>query len=40
MKKLWKDFKHAAVEHHRSLNAAYATYYGAGNQNQGVTPLR
>jgi hypothetical protein len=30
IKKMWKDIKQHAVEHHRSVNAAYAAQYGAG----------
>ncbi|PVH99218.1 hypothetical protein DM02DRAFT_656566 [Periconia macrospinosa] len=30
VKQLWKEIKHAVVEHHRGVNAAYASYYGAG----------
>jgi hypothetical protein len=30
IKKLWKDIKHHASEHHKSVNAAYQAQYGAG----------
>ncbi|KAI8940921.1 hypothetical protein NX059_002178 [Plenodomus lindquistii] len=30
IKKMWKDIKHHATEHHRSVNAAYQAQYGAG----------
>jgi hypothetical protein len=30
IKKMWKDIKQHAVEHHRSVNAAYQAQYGAG----------
>jgi hypothetical protein len=30
MGKAWGKVKQAAKEHHRSVNAAYGTYYGAG----------
>jgi hypothetical protein len=30
IKKMWKDIKQHAVEHHRSVNAAYRAQYGAG----------
>lgn len=36
IKKMWKEVKHAAVEHHRSVNAAYAVAYGAGTRNLGA----
>jgi tRNA A37 threonylcarbamoyladenosine synthetase subunit TsaC/SUA5/YrdC len=35
IKKMWKEIKHHAAEHHKSVNAAYAASYGAG-----VTPVR
>jgi hypothetical protein len=35
IKKMWKEIKHHASEHHKSVNAAYAASYGAG-----VTPVR
>ncbi|OAL02486.1 hypothetical protein IQ06DRAFT_375285 [Phaeosphaeriaceae sp. SRC1lsM3a] len=30
IKKMWKQVKQHAVEHHRSVNAAYQAQYGAG----------
>ncbi|KAF2847243.1 hypothetical protein T440DRAFT_492047 [Plenodomus tracheiphilus IPT5] len=30
IKKMWKEIKHHAIEHHRSVNAAYQAQYGAG----------
>lgn len=30
IKKMWRDIKHHAAEHHRSVNAAYQAQYGAG----------
>jgi hypothetical protein len=30
IKKMWKEIKQHAVEHHRSVNAAYQAQYGAG----------
>ncbi|KAF1850926.1 uncharacterized protein K460DRAFT_361681 [Cucurbitaria berberidis CBS 394.84] len=30
IKKMWKEIKHAAAEHHKSVNAAYQASYGAG----------
>jgi hypothetical protein len=30
IKKMWKEIKHHASEHHKSVNAAYAAQYGAG----------
>ncbi|KAH8725247.1 hypothetical protein GQ44DRAFT_707399 [Phaeosphaeriaceae sp. PMI808] len=30
IKKLWKGIKQHAVEHHRSVNAAYEAQWGAG----------
>lgn len=30
MKKLWTSLKNAAVEHHKSVNAAYDAYYSQG----------
>jgi hypothetical protein len=30
VKKIWTNFKHAAVEHHKSVNAAYGAYYSQG----------
>jgi hypothetical protein len=29
-KKLWSALKHAVVEHHKSVNRAYAVCYGQG----------
>jgi hypothetical protein len=30
MKQIWTSVKKAAIEHHRSVNAAYAACYGQG----------
>lgn len=30
IKKMWKDIKHHAAEHHRGVNAAYHASYGCG----------
>jgi hypothetical protein len=30
IKKMWKDIKQHAAEHHKSVNMAYAVSYGAG----------
>ncbi|KAF2256909.1 hypothetical protein BU26DRAFT_558343 [Trematosphaeria pertusa] len=30
VKDIWRSIKHAAAEHHRSVNAAYTSYYGQG----------
>ncbi|KAF2704020.1 hypothetical protein K504DRAFT_463096 [Pleomassaria siparia CBS 279.74] len=30
VKKIWTNLKHAAVEHHKSVNAAYGMYYSQG----------
>jgi hypothetical protein len=30
IKKMWREIKHHAAEHHRSVNAAYHASYGGG----------
>lgn len=35
IKKMWKEIKHHAVEHHKSVNAAYHASYGGGARTMG-----
>ena len=40
IKKMWREIKHAAVEHHRSVNAAYEASYGAGTRLGATSQMR